>query len=202
MGRPETDWARDNAITELGHGLKAGGRYDEALAVCEVDLATMRRHGASEFNQLIAHTSIADCYEDLGRNEELLAKRRDIYERMVKLRGAAHPATLIDATRLAEALIAEGCYREARSFSAQQSRVARRVLGSESRDTLDLRVSYAISLYKDDVSRLDAALAILVDTHQTARRVFSDAHPITRAVQQGISEARACQPDGAADAAR
>ena len=193
--------ARDYALTELVNGLKAGERYDEALAVCEVDLATMQRHGASEFNQLIAHTSIADCYEDLGRNEELLTKRRDIYERMVKLRGAADCDTLIDATRLADALILEGCYREARSFTAQQSRVARRVLGSESRDTLDLRVSYAISLYQDDVSRLNEALAILVEVYQTARRVFGDAHPITRAVQEKLSEARESQAVDAADAA-
>ena len=120
---------------------------------------------------------------------------------MVKLRGAADSDTLIDATRLADALIAEGCYREARSFTAQQSRVARRVLGSESRDTLDLRVSYAISLYKDDASRLNEALAILVEVYQTARRVFGDAHPITRAVQEKLSEARESQAVDAADAA-
>ena len=164
-------------------------------------LATMKRHGASEFNQLIAHTSMADCYEDLGRNKELLAKRRDIYERMVKLRGAADRDTLIDATRLADALILEGCYREARSFSAQQSRVARRVLGPESRDTIYHRLAYAVSLYKDDASRLDEALAIFVDIYQTARRVFGDAHPVTRGVQEKLSEARESQADDAADAA-
>jgi hypothetical protein len=162
----------------------------------------MQRHGASEFNQLIAHTSIADCYEDLGRNEELLAKRRHIYARMVKLRGAADCDTLVDATRLAEALLLEGCYREARSFSAQQSRVARRVLGSEDQDTIELRVSYAISLYKDDVSRLNEALAILEEVYQTARRVFGHAHPVTMRIQDELSEAREIQADDAADAAR
>jgi len=62
---------------------------------------------------------------------------------------------------------------------------------------LDLRVSYAISLYHDDVSRLNEALAILEDVHQTTRRVFGDAHPRTRGVQQAISEARECQADAA-----
>ena len=84
----------------------------------------------------------------------------------------------------------------------KQTRVARRVLGSENRDTIELRVSYAISLYKDDVSRLNEALAILVEVYQTARRVFSDAHPITRAVQRVLSEARESQADDADDAAR
>ena len=120
---------------------------------------------------------------------------------MVKLRGAADRDTLIDATRLADALILEGCYREARSFSAQQSRVARRVLGPESRDTIYHRAAYAVSLYKDDASRLDEALAIFVDIYQTARRVFGPAHPVTTRIQDKLSEARESQADDAADAA-
>ena len=119
----------------------------------------------------------------------------------VAVRGAADCDTLIDATRLADALILEGCYREARSFSAQQSRVARRVLGPESRDTIYHRLAYAVSLYKDDASRLDEALAIFVDIYQTARRVFGDAHPVTEGVQEKLSEARESQAVDAADAA-
>ena len=65
-----------------------------------------------------------------------------------------------------------------------------------------LRGAAAISLYKDDASRLDEALAILVEVYQTARRVFGDAHPITRAVQEKLSEARESQADDAANAAR
>ena len=68
--------------------------------------------------------------------------------------------------------------------------------------SIDLRVSYAISLYKDDVSRLNEALAILEEVYQTARRVFGDAHPVTTRIQDKLSEARECQPDDAADAAR
>ena len=70
-------------------------------------------------------------------------------------------------------------------------------------DTLAFRVHYAISLYNDGGSRLDEALAILEDVHQTTRRLFGDAHPRTRGVQQAISEAREWQAaDDAADAAR
>ena len=64
-------------------------------------------------------------------------------------------------------------------------------------DALAFRVHYAISLYNDGSSRLDEALAILEDVHQTTRRVFGDAHPRTRGVQQAISEARECQADAA-----
>ena len=150
----------------------------------------MQRNGAPEADVLVVRTAIADCYEDLGRNEELLAMRRHIYERMVEIFGATDSSTLLDASRLADSLILEGRYREARSFCAKQTRVARRVLGSENQDTIELRVSYAISLYKDDGSRLAEALAILKDVHQTARRVFGHAHPVTTRIQEELSEAR------------
>ena len=148
---------------------------------------------------------MADCYIALGRSDEALVMRRDIYERTSKLDGIDDQNTIISATRLADALINEGCYGEARAFCAKQSRVARRVLGSESTETLAFRLHYAISLYNDGGSRLDEALAILEDVHQTTRRLFGDAHPRTRGVQQAISEAREWQADdadGAADAAR
>ena len=62
---------------------------------------------------------------------------------------------------------------------------------------------YAISLYKDDVSRLNEALAILEEVYQTARRVFGHAHPVTMRIQHKLSQARECQAtDDAADAAR
>ena len=151
----------------------------------------------------MARTAIADCYERLGRSQEGLAMRRHIYERMVYLFGATDSGTLLDASRLADALLLAGCYREARSFSAQQSRVARRALGSDTFETLSLRYSYAVSLYADDGSRLAEALAILEEVYQTARRVFSSNHPLTRRVQRKLSQARECQAvDDAADAAR
>ena len=49
---------------------------------------------------------------------------------------------------------------------------------------------------------MDEALAILEDVHQTARRVFGHAHPVTMRIQNALSEARESQPDGTADAAR
>ena len=111
------------------------------------------------------------------------------------MNGADDEDTILDGSRLSEALLLAGHYREARSFLAQLTRVAGRILGSEHSRTLDLRLTYAISLYVDDSSRVDEALAILEDVHQTTRRVFGDAHPRTRGVQQAISEARECQAD-------
>ena len=183
--------------------MRTGGRHADALQVLEVDLATLRRLGAPEDATLVTRTAIADCYNALGRSGEVLAMRREIYERGVKLDGIDAHNTIVHATRLADALINEGCYREARSFLAQQTRVARRVFGSDHHNTLTLRRHYAVSLYNDDVSRLNEALAILEDSHQTARRVFGDDHPFTRSIQHKLSEARECRAaDDAADAPR
>ena len=157
--------------------------------------------GGARAKQNQADASVPGPQDVIQRPTSIVIYR--VHRGTLKLRGAADSDTLVDATRLADALLLEGCYREARSFSAQQSRVARRVLGSENQDTLTLRRHYAVSLYNDDVSRLNEALAILEDSHQTARRVFGDDHPFTRSIQHKLSEARECRAaDDAADAAR
>ena len=47
VGRPETDLERRAAIRQLGNGLSAANRDEEALSVREAELSTERRLGAS-----------------------------------------------------------------------------------------------------------------------------------------------------------
>ena len=61
-----------------------------------------------------------------------------------------------------------------------------------------LRLTYALSLYVDDSSRVAEALAILEDIHPPTQRIFGHFHPLTRRIQNALSKARECLADAAA----
>ena len=53
---------------------------------------------------------------------------------------------------------------------------------------------YAQSLYKDDRASLDdlrEAVTTLEETERTARRVLGSVHPLTKAIEDGLRDARA-----------
>ena len=51
-GRPETNWCRGAAMTQLGTGLHEAKLHEDALPVYEANLSMKRRVGASENNIL------------------------------------------------------------------------------------------------------------------------------------------------------
>ena len=59
LGRPEADMARQMAMNVLGLGLSEARHDEDALAVQEAELATMRRLGADEEGILITRGNIA-----------------------------------------------------------------------------------------------------------------------------------------------
>ena len=71
MGRPEADWARRAAMTELGCGLHEAEHYEDALSVQEADMALKRRLGESEGNMLVMQSNLASTYEELGHLDDL-----------------------------------------------------------------------------------------------------------------------------------
>ena len=59
---------------------------------------------------------------------------------------------------------------------------------------LRLLATLAEALYKDDAAALDdlrESVATLEDTARTAQRVFGGAHPLTKAIEGGLRDARA-----------
>ena len=98
LGRPETDGARRSAIQVLGNGLGAAKRHEDALSVREAELSMERRLGDSEeHNILDTQINLADTYRSLGRFQEALHLRRDVYSGRLKLNGEEHRKTLIAA---------------------------------------------------------------------------------------------------------
>ena len=87
VGRPETHELRINAMKQLGCGLSAAGYHEEALTVREAKLSMLRRLGASEEYILNAQGNIANTYQVLGRHEDALHLKRDVYSGCLKLNG-------------------------------------------------------------------------------------------------------------------
>lgn len=66
--------------------------------------------------------------------------------------------------------------------------VTQRVFGDSNEITLRMRWTNAMALYMDDGA---AAVEILEDIAQTARRVFGSANPLTEGVELNLREMRA-----------
>ena len=133
-------------------------------------------------------------YGALGRHEEALRLKRDVYSGRLKLYGEEHEETLHAANNYAADLIHLERLQEAKSLFRKTMSVALRVLGNNNDLTLKMRWLYAMALYEDDRATLDdfhEAVTTLEDTERTARRVMGGAHPITTGIEVALRNARA-----------
>ncbi len=181
-------------MTELGNGLFEAEFHEDALIVMEADLASRRRLGDSEDSILVTQSNLASTYQFLGRVEEALSMRRDVYSRCARLYGEEHRETLIEASNLANLLEDLKRFEEVRALFRRTMPIARRILGEGHRLTLKMRTTYARALYLDTDATLDdirEAVTTLDDVARIARRVLGGAHPITEAIEHNLSEARA-----------
>jgi len=150
VGRPETDEARQLAMCRVGNGLYEAGHLEDALSVREADLSMMRRLCASEEDLLVVQGNLANTYQKLGRLEEALCMRRDVYFGYLKLNGEVHEDTLrarnmiLAANNYAYALVVTvKRFEEAKALMRKIMPVARRVLGNENILTLQSKMIYA-----------------------------------------------------------
>jgi tetratricopeptide (TPR) repeat protein len=194
LGRPETDASRRTAMRQLGNGLNCANLHEDALSVQEAELATKRRLGVSEENILNVQGNLANSYQMLGRDEEALAMRTDLYSGFLKLKGEEHRATLHSAYNYANDLLRLQRFEEAKSLMRRTVPVARRVLGENDETRLRMRWMYATALYYDKGATLEdlrEAVTTLEETARTARRVLGGAHPITVKIEHALPKARA-----------
>ncbi len=194
LGRPETDQIRYVAITQLGNGLHYAERHEDALSVYEAALAMLRHVGATEEDMLVAQCNLANTYAELGRPEEALSMRREVYSGRLKLNGEEHFASLREADNYAVSLNSLERFEETRALLRKTIPVARRVLGGGNDTTIRMSRTYAMALYLNSDATLDdlrKALNILEDAARIARRVFGGVHPLTSEVEKHLREARA-----------
>jgi tetratricopeptide (TPR) repeat protein len=178
--QPEEHWSRLLAIRIVANGLGRAKRHEDALTVRETELAMGRRYGASEEHVLITQSNLASTYQFLGRREEALSLRREVYSGRVNLVGEDHGDTLGAAVNYASTLFALEHFAEAKALLRQTVPVAQRVLGENHEITLKMRNVYAQTLYADAAATLDdlrEALTTLEDVERIARRVLGGSHP-------------------------
>ena len=194
VGRPEEDQVHNMAIGQLGSGLSAADREAEALSVQEAELAMMRRLGAPEGIILVVQSNLASTYAALGRDEEALRLKRDVYSATLKLYGEEHEDTLLEANNYANALCRLERYAEAKALFQKTTPVARRVLGESHELTLMMRWNYARAFYENPDAALNdlrEAVTMVEDTERIARRVLGSAHPTTESIEVALRNARA-----------
>jgi len=194
LGRPDTDWTRQGAMSMLGNGLLAAESFTDALPVYEAVLAMMRRLGASDDHMLAVQNNLAATYQFLKRHEKALSMYRQVYSAFVKLHGEDQPRSLDAANNYAVTLTQSNRYREAKSLLRKLIPVVRRVLGDSNELTLQMRWNYAKALYEDTDATLDdirEAVTTLEETERTARRVLGGTHPTTEGIEDELRTARA-----------
>ena len=194
MGRPEADCAGRLAINILGSCLLNAKHYEDALSVQEAELAMKRRLGAPERSILVAQSNISLTYGALGRFQEALRIKRDVYSGRLKLLGEQHEQTLRAANNYASSLEDLKRFEEVKTLLRKSIPAARRVLGEGHRLTLKLRWNYAKALFKDPGATLDdlrEAATMLEDVERTARRVLGGAYPLTMDIEKALRVSRA-----------
>ena len=133
--------ARGFAIQLLGSGLSAAKHHEDALSVKEARLSLMRRLGASVEDVFIAQGNLANSYQFLGRLEEAMSLRRDVYSGCLKLNGEVHEETLRAANNYSlyenpGATLDD--LREAVTTLEDAERTMRRVFGGAHPTTVDI----------------------------------------------------------------
>ena len=194
VGRPETDELRVLAMGVLGGGLSYAGHHEDALSVREAELSMLRRLGAPAQNILVALGNLANAYARLGRKEDALLLKRDVYSGTLKRYGEEHYETLREASNYAASLVGLHRHAEARSLLRKTIPVARRVLGESDDLTLRMRSNYVAALVNAGGATLDdlrEAVTTLEDTERIARRVLGGAHPDTTRIENALRSARA-----------
>jgi hypothetical protein len=168
---------------------------EDALSVKEAQLFTMRRFGAPEQNILTTLGNLSITYQSLGKKEQALSMRREVYFGFVKLEGAEHGETLREVSNYMAILVDLQHFDEAKSLMRKTMPVVRRrVLGHYDSTTLRMRMVYAIALCRDSDATLDdlrEAVTTLEETERIARRVLGRPHPLTTNCASTLRNSRA-----------
>ena len=159
----------------------------------EAELSMERRLGGSEDNILAVQGNLAGAYYAVGRFEEALSLRRDVYSGTLKLYGEESFETLREANNYAALLKELKHFTLARSVLHKAIPVARRILGASHQITITMRTQSAATFLHNPGATLDEireAINTLEEIEPIARRVLGIAHPIAAVIQSELQKAR------------
>ena len=156
-------------------------------------VSAQNRHQGSGGVYVGTQSNLATSYAMIGRHEEALRIRRDVYSGRLKLNGEENLKTLLAANNYAASLKDLSRFEEAKSLMRKTIPVARQVLGEGHDITFRVRTIYAQAIYKDPAATLDdlrEAVTTLEESSQTARRVLGGAHPVTGSIEHSLKIVR------------
>ncbi|CAH0373263.1 unnamed protein product [Pelagomonas calceolata] len=180
-------------VLERRHGL-ADIVERGAVILAEALLSLHQRLGLHYDNILALQSNLANTYAKVGRIEEAMRMRRDVYSERLKRYGEETRDTLIAANNYAGSLGVLRRFEEVIPLFRKVIPVARRVLGDGDEITLKMRKMLAAALFVDPAATLDdvrEAVTTLEETARTARRVMGGAHPLTTEIEATLLNARA-----------
>jgi len=157
-----------------------------------------RRLGDSEHKILAVQSNLANAYEVLGREEEAISLREDVYSGRLKLNGKEHKQTLVAALNCAISFFDLQRFEKAKDLLRKTMPVVRRVFGDHDVVTIKMRAYYGRALYADPAGTLDdlhEAVTMHGETERIARRVLGGAHPLTTAIEDDLRKLRAALRD-------
>ena len=178
----------------LGNGLFIAMDFEAALTVQEAELAMTRRFRVSEENILVVQNNLASTYTGLGREDQGLRMRQEVYSGRLKLFGESHDMTLRAANNYAGCLVDLKRFDEAKSLLRKTVPMARRVLGENDELTIKMTWNYAAALVRADGATLDdlrEAVTTLEEVERTSRRMFGGAHPNVVLLEKDLRSSRA-----------
>ena len=181
------------AMNLLGNGLSGADHHEDALSVKKAELSMLQRLDASEYELLVVQNNLTTTYIHLGRLEQALRMRQDVYSGILKIKGEEDRDSLLGAHNLASSFISLERFEEASSLMRKTIPVAQRVAGEDAEVTLRMRWRYAEALCRDTAATHDdlcEAVGTLEDAGQIARRVLGDAHPLTEWIEDGLQDAQ------------
>ena len=156
-------------------------------------MATMRRIGAPLQGILVIQGNLANSYEKLGRLDEGLRLRGEVYSGHLNLFGEGHPMTLTQANNYATQLTSRGRHEEAKALLRKTVPVAQRILGDNDELTLTMRKNYAVALWSDPAATLNSlreSVTMLEELERIIRRVLGGVHPLALTVVLALEQSR------------
>ena len=193
VGRPEGDQIRGLAMSALGNGLGTAGHHEDALSVQGAELSLLRRIDASARSIHNARSNLAFSYAALGRVDEALRLKRDIYREYLRRLGEEDRDTLLQATNYAECLSSNNRFEEAKELLRKMIPVARRVLAESDDLQFRMRIACNRALCENPAKTLDdlrEAVSMIEEIEPTARRVLGGAHPIVEDIERRLPASR------------
>ena len=192
LSRPETDWPRTGAMTQLGLGLNSADKVNDALMIFRAQSAILERLDDTG-NLLVCKDNLALCYSRLHLEEKALPIRKENYANYLAVRGQRDSTTLLAAHNLACSLRGTGRFDECLSFLREILPIAKSCLGADHALYLNFIGSLGTCVLEyNAVSRddLSEAVAKLEDGHRRSRRVLGPQHPGTLSLEHKLAEAR------------